>query len=169
MQEGYKDNILYFDIETTDLPVNTARIVTISFIFNGEEKTLYINPTVHIEIGASRVNGIYDKDIKEWKTFNYYAPKIFELLNKCEGYGGYNNRTFDIPILAMEMLRCGYEIPIKPIYDVYEMVQGLFRSLKLKDIYTTLTKKTFEAHKSESDIKATLELYNIIKNDYLNG
>ena len=165
--EQCKDNILYFDIETTDLPVNLARIVTISFIFNGEEKTLYINPTVPISYGASRVNGIYDKDVIDWRPFKYYAPKIFELLNKCDGYGGYNCRTFDIPILAMEMLRCGYEMPIKPVYDVYEMVQGLFRSLKLKDIYTTLTKRTFDAHKSETDIKATLELYNIIKNDYL--
>lgn len=163
-----KNNILYFDVETTDLPVNIARIVTISFIFNGEEKTLYINPKVPISNGASRVNGIYDNDVKDWNTFDVYAPKIMELLKKCDGYAGYNCRTFDVPILAMELLRYGYEMPIKPIYDVYEMVQGLFKSLKLKDIYTTLTKKTFDAHKSEADIKATFELHNIIRNDYFN-
>ncbi len=58
-------------------------------------------------------------------------------------------------------------MPIKPVFDVYEMIQGLFKSLKLKDIYTVLTKKTFQAHQSEADIQATVELYEIIKFHYL--
>ena len=60
------------------------------------------------------------------------------------------------------MLRCGYEIPNHPIIDVYEMAQMLFKSLRLKDIYTTLTGKTFNAHNSDDDIKATKELYDVI-------
>lgn len=162
------NNILWFDIESTDLPTHTARIITISFIFNDNQKTLYINPKVPIEPGASRVNGIYNKDVKDWLTFEEYAPSIMKWLEKAEYYGGYNCRTFDIPLLSVELLRYGYIMPIRPIFDVYEMVQGLFKSLKLKDIYMTLTKKTFAAHRSDADILATEELYTILKNKYLN-
>ena len=160
------DNILYFDIESSDLPIHTARIITISFIYNGEEKTLYINPGVPIKKEASFVNGIYDKDVKDWKPFSYYAPQIIKLLKKCEAYAGYNCRKFDIPLLSIELLRCGYEMPNKPIFDIYEMVQGLFKSLKLKDIYTVLTGEIFNAHKSSEDIRATQKLYYYLRTNF---
>lgn len=162
-----KDNILWFDIESCSLPVQSARIITISFLFNGKEKTLYINPMKPIDPGASKVNGIYDKDVVDWKPFTYYANYIYNLCLNCDGYGGYNNRKFDVVLLAFELLRCGYELPNRPIYDVYESVQSLFKSLKLKDIYRTLSKEELDAHKSINDIKATLYLHEYIKNKLL--
>ena len=160
-------NILWFDIESTDLPVYTAKILTISFLFKEKQITLYINPETPIKIEASRVNGIYDKDVVNWKPFREYAPQIFKLLNECDAYGTYNGRNFDIPLLYIEMLRCGYTMPNKPIIDVYEQVQSLFKSLKLKDIYRTLLNKNFEAHISINDIIATRELYEYILDNYL--
>jgi len=157
------DNILWFDIESSDLPVHTAKIVTISFIFNGKEKTLYINPGKPIAYGASKVNGIWDKDVKDWKPFSFYAKLIFEICEKAEFYGGYNCRNFDIPLLSIELLRCGYEMPIKPVIDVYEQAQSLFKSLKLSDIYRTLTKTELEAHVSINDIKGTILINDIMK------
>jgi DNA polymerase-3 subunit epsilon len=161
------DKKLYFDIESSDLPIHTARIITISFLYGDKQTTLYINPEVPINPNASRVNGIYDRDVKNWKPFNHYAERIYKLLNECDTYVTYNGKSFDIPLLYVELLRCGYEMPKKPHIDVYEMVQSLFKSLKLKDIYTTLTKKTFDAHKSIEDIIATQELYHFIIENYL--
>lgn len=160
-------NILWFDIESTDLPVHTARIVTISFLYKDKQTTLYINPMVPINPMASKVNGIYDKDVIDWKPFSHYAPQIHKLLMDSDAFGTYNGRQFDIPLLYIELLRCGYEMPIKPHYDVYEMVQNHFKSLKLKDIYRTLLKKDFEAHISINDVIATKELYlHLIDNFY---
>lgn len=162
------DNILWFDIESTDLPIHSARIITITFILNGKERTLKINPQVPICYSASKVNGIWDKDVIDWKPFSYYAEEIYNLCCKADAYGGYNNRTFDVPLLTVELLRYGYILPVKPIFDCYEMVQSLFKSLKLKDIYTTITKKTFTAHESKADIEATVDLFYYLKDNYLN-
>lgn len=162
------DNLLYFDIESTGLEIHKEKIITISFIFNDKEKTLYINPNKPIPESASRIHGIKDDDVKDWKPFKEYAGQIYELLNKCDGYVGYNIRKYDVPLLAMELLRCGYDLPNKTIIDVYEVCEGLFRSLKLKDLYLTLSGNILEnAHDSSSDIRATKELYEIVKKKYL--
>lgn len=118
---------------------------------------------VPINPNASRVNKIYDKDVINWHPFSYYAPSIINLLNQAEYYGGYNNRTFDLPLLYIELLRNGYEMPDRPVIDVYESCQSLFKSLRLKDIYRTIFKENFDAHISSQDIKATEKLYKYIQ------
>lgn len=160
------DNILWIDIESTGLELHKERIITISFIFNDKVKTITVNPGKPIT--NSWIHGIYDKDVQNCNTFQYYAPQIFELCNRAECYAGYNLRSYDIVLLKIEMLRCGFEIPNLPIVDVYETAQSLFKSLKLKDLYLTLAGKTFNAHNSADDIYATKELFEIIKNKYLN-
>lgn len=162
------DKTIWFDIESSSLPVHKARIITISFLYQGKEKTLCINPMVPIDPNASRVNGIYDQDVVDWKPFSHYAKYIYELCLQCDAYGGFNNQSFDVPLLAFELLRCGYVLPDKPVIDVYILVQGLFKSLKLKDIYRTLTQKELDAHKSIEDIRATFEIYTTINEKYLN-
>ncbi len=162
-----KDNVLYFDIESTGLELHKVKIITMSFIFNGEKKTVICNPGMPIPLEASKVHGIYDKDVKDAKPFAFYSEAIFKLCNMAETYAGYNIRKYDIVLLKMEMLRCGYEIPDLPIIDVYELANELFRSLKLKDIYLTLSGEKFEAHNSADDILATKKLHEIILDKYL--
>lgn len=159
-----KDNILWFDIEGSDLPVHKARIISISFIFNGSTKTLYINPGVPINPSASFVNGFYDKDVQNFKPFSFYAPTIMQLLERSGSYGGYNNTSYDIPLLYVELLRCGYTMPERPTLDVYQDTQSLYKSLKLKDIYRTIFNEDFKAHQSLDDIIATKRLYEYIQN-----
>lgn len=160
------DNILWFDTETTGLELHKIKIITISFLFNGQQRTIKVNPHQSIPLEASKVHGIYDKDVADALPFSHYAPQIFELCNKAETYAGYNIRKYDIVLLKIEMLRCGFEIPNLPILDIYEMSQGLFRSLKLKDLYLTLSGKVLDAHDSKNDILATQELYEILQKKY---
>lgn len=163
------DNILWFDIESSGLSVYRDRIITISFILNGKTKTFTMDPEVSIPEGASRVHGIYDKDVKGLQTFKDFAPQIMTILEASETYSFYNGRQFDHAMLYIELLRCGYVMPERPIIDVYELVQSLFRSLKLKDIYRVLLGKNFNAHDSLQDTIATRDLYYHIKNNFLNG
>lgn len=163
----YEDNILFFDCETSGLSVYKDKIISISFILNGKTKTFMINPEIPISEAASRVHGIYDRDVTNLKPFSYYAESIMKILKMADFYCFYNGRNFDYPILYIELLRCGYSIPEKPIIDVYEHIQLLFRSLKLKDIYRTLLNKNFKNHDSLEDTKATMELYYYIQNKFL--
>lgn len=163
-----KDNILWFDIESTGLELYAAKIITISFIFNGQERTIIVNPGIDIPEGASRIHGIKNKDVKDLPSLEIYSKAIFDLCCKAEWYAGHNLRSYDMNLLKIEMLRYGYEIPNKPIIDTYEMSQSLFRSLKLVDIYRTLTGKNFKSHQSADDIAATKELYEVMKNKYYN-
>jgi DNA polymerase-3 subunit epsilon len=161
------DNILYFDIESTGLALHKARIVSISFILGEKYKTFLVNPGIPIPYESSRIHGIYDKDVEDCKPLSYYKDDILKILNMCDTYSGYNIKSYDINLLKIEMLRCGIEIPDKPIIDIYELTSSLFRSLKLKDIFLTLTGKTFQAHNSLSDIKATKDLHEIIMERFL--
>lgn len=162
------NNILFFDIESSGLEVAKAKILTISFVKGDWNKTFKFDPGVPIPESASRVNGIWDKDVVGLGKFCDSSLEILEILNSCDYYGGYNLRSFDYPLLKVQMLKCGIDIEDKPIIDVYEIVQSLFKSLKLKDIYRTLLKKEFKAHQSHEDIMATRELYEYIIRNYFN-
>jgi DNA polymerase III subunit epsilon len=161
------DNILYFDIECSSLSLHTAKIISISFILGNRHQTFLIDPEIPIPLESSRVHGIYDKDVVGCKPFRYYAPKILKILECGDTYGGYNLRKFDMVLLTIEMLRCGLSVPEKPIIDIYELTSSLFRSLRLKDIFLTLTGKTFNAHNSLDDIIITRELHQIIMDRFL--
>lgn len=162
------DNKLWIDLESTGLELHTSKIITASFIFNGQEKTIIVNPGISIPESASRIHGIRDKDVLGLPSLEKYADAIFQLCNKAEWYAGHNLRNYDINLLKIEMLRLGYEIPNKPIIDTYEIAQRLFKSLKLSDIYRTLTGKTFNNHNSSADISAAKELYEVMISKYFN-
>lgn len=161
------DNVLYFDIESTGLSLHTARIISISFILGNKHKTFLVNPGIPIPYESSRIHGIYDKDVEDCKPLSYYKDDIIKILNMGDTFSGFNCRRYDIPLLKIEMLRLGYEIPDKPIIDIYELTSSLFRSLKLKDIVLTLTGETYLSHDSLQDIIYTKKLHELIVSKFL--
>ena len=163
-------DFIYFDLETTGLSVWKDRIIELGFIYNENKRVLRFNPEMNISEGATRIHGITNKMVEECPPFEFLAPKIFKLFSMCRGVVGYNIRNFDLPLLQFELLRCNkdYLLPDFEIIDVYEISQSLFKSLKLKDIYMTLSgKKLDRAHSSIDDIQATKELLEIIQNKFL--
>jgi DNA polymerase-3 subunit epsilon len=160
-------NILFFDLETTGLETHKARIVEIAIIYNGNKKTFYINPECNIPESASRIHGIYNEDVKDCQTFKELAPKLIKIIDECECLCGYNIRKYDVPILYTEFLRCGISMPEKPLLDVYELIQDLMKSKKLKDVFRILTGKELEnAHSGLADISATKELLEVIQDRF---
>ena len=68
MNLNLKNPIVFFDLETTGVNINTDRIVEICYLKvypngNEESKTMRINPEMHIPESSSAIHGIYDKDV----------------------------------------------------------------------------------------------------------
>ena len=81
MELNLKKPIIFFDLETTGTNITTDRIVEISMIKimpNGEERerTLRINPEMHIPKEATDVHGISDEDVANCRTFKEIAKDL---------------------------------------------------------------------------------------------
>ena len=78
MKLNLKNPIVFFDLETTGVNINTDRIVEICYLKvhpngNEESKTLRINPEMHIPEESSAIHGIYDADVADCPTFRMVA------------------------------------------------------------------------------------------------
>jgi DNA polymerase-3 subunit epsilon len=151
---------LYIDLETTALEVQKARICQIGVIYLNKEKSILINPTIHIPQEASNIHKIYDEMVLNSPTFADISKPLYKLILDCDFIVGYNCRSFDIPILYIEFLRCGIEMPNKSIIDVYEQVKLFEPTKKLKDVYLRYFNKQLEnSHSALEDIIATKKVY----------
>ena len=164
MKLDLKNPIIFFDLETTGINVASDRIVEISYLkvdLNGNEteKTLRINPEMHIPEKATEIHGITDEDVKDAPTFQKVARS---LVNEFEGadLAGYNSVKFDIPLLAEEFLRAGVDIDLKR--KKFVDVQVIFMKKEprtLKAAYRFFLNRDLEdAHSASVDTRATYEV-----------
>ncbi len=160
--------IIYFDIESTGVETETARIVELACIkYNvdgtQEEKTILVNPGVPIPIEASDVHGITDEIVKDKPFFKQYAQAIRNWFDGCD-LAGFNSDNFDIPLLSAEFERSGLEgINWNPnLLDIMKLYRLLYPNT-LSDVYKRLTGKELEgAHGALVDIVGTKEIADIL-------
>lgn len=160
--------IIYFDIESSGLETETARIVELACIkYNPdgtkEEKTILVNPGVPIPTEASDVHGITDEMVKDKPFFKQYAQAIRNWFKDCD-LAGFNSNNYDVPLLSAEFERAGLEgIDWNPnLFDVLSLYRNLFPNT-LSDVYKRLTGKELEgAHGAVADILATKEIADIL-------
>lgn len=156
--------IVFFDLETTGVNIVKDRIVEISVlkIFpNGkeEQKTIRVNPEMHIPEEASKVHGIYDEDVKDCPTFKGIARELAHYIEGCD-LGGYNSNRFDIPLLAEEFLRV--EVDFDMSKRKFVDVQTIFHKMEQRTLsaaYHFYCGKSLEdAHTAAADTQATYEV-----------
>lgn len=163
-----QSNILYLDLESTSLKTYQARICEIGIIFGDYKKRILINPEVEIPEVCTKIHGITNEMVKAAPTFKQIAPNLLNLIMKADYIGGYNVRNYDYALLHTEFLRCGIEMPEKPIIDVYEIASELLKSKKLKDVFRILTGHELKnAHSAMADIEATKLIHEIIIKKFL--
>ncbi len=178
MQLQLKKPIVFLDLETTGVNVGADRIVEIALLKiypngNKDSKTMRINPTIPIPAEASKVHGIYDKDVQDCPTFNDVARDINAFLGGCD-LGGYNSNKFDIPLLIEEFTRAGihFDLNERKLVDV----QNIFHKMEQRTLAAAYKfycdKDLLNAHSAEADTTATyevllsqLEKYDSLKND----
>lgn len=152
--------IVFFDLETTGINVAKDRIVEISVLKvfpNGkeEQRTIRVNPEMHIPEESSRIHGIYDEDVKDAPTFKVIGKELAKYIEGCD-LGGYNSNRFDIPLLAEEFLRA--EIDFDMSHRKFVDVQTIFHKMEQRTLsaaYRFYCDKSLEdAHTAAADTLA---------------
>lgn len=156
--------LVIFDLETTGVSITQDRIVEISYIRvepngNEESKTLRINPGMHIPEEASKVHGIFDKDVKDCPSFKDVAQTLANTFKGCD-FAGYNSNHFDLPLLAEEMIRANVVFDLSNARFVD--VQTIFHKMEQRTLvaaYKFYCHKDLEgAHAAANDTQATYEV-----------
>lgn len=156
--------IVFFDLETTGTDKNNDRIVEIACvkIYTDGRRVEYeqrFNPGVSIPDGASKVHGIYDKDVIGKPRFEEKADLILKSLSGCD-LGGYNIVSFDIPMIQAEFERCGLNLDMDGvnIVDPFVIFCEMFPRT-LEGAYRYFTKKEISgAHTAIGDVNSTIEV-----------
>lgn len=165
MELNLKNPIIFFDLETTGVNINTDRIVELSYIKvypNGKEevKTIRVNPEMSIPKEASEVHGIYDKDVENCPTFKEISKNLAKDFEGCD-LAGFNSNRFDIPLLAEEFLRAESDIDISK--RKFIDVQVIFHKMEQRTLSAAYKfycdKELQDAHSAEADTRATYEVF----------
>ncbi|MFP4527702.1 MAG: exonuclease domain-containing protein [Candidatus Kapaibacterium sp.] len=167
-----KKPIIFLDLETTGLNVESDRIVEIAMIKhlpNGKEDTIEarVNPGMTIPAEATNVHGISDEDVKDSPHFSKIATSIYTFIQGCD-IVGYNCIAFDIPLLLNELRRCGYDwdyskVSIIDVGNLYKIFEP--RTLE-KAVEFYLQRHHDGAHGAMADTKATTDVFTKMLNQY---
>ena len=166
MSDLIKDRpIVFFDLETTGVNLQTDRIVEISVLKvmpdgTRDVRTRRLNPEMPIPPESSAVHGIYDADVANEPTFRRVSKDLFNFLEGCD-LGGYNILKFDIPMLKREFSRAGLDFTtegrrIVDSFNLYTLMEprnlsGAYRYFCGKDLKN--------AHSAAADTLASFEIF----------
>lgn len=167
-----KKSICVLDLETTGLEISKDQIIEIGISKittdnKFEYKEWRIKPTIPIKEEAFKKHGISEDDLKECPKFKEVAREVLSYIYNCD-LAGFNINRFDLPMLAEELLKNGFEITPEDynVVDVMVIFHHFFRR-NLETAYKYYTGKTLEnAHTAEADTKATFEILNIQMANY---
>ena len=153
-----------FDLETTGVQVAKDRIVEISILkvnpdASRESKTWLVNPGMPIPPETSAIHGITDEKVKDAPTFKEIASKVMDMIAGTD-LGGFNSNRFDVPLLAEELLRAGFDFDLSKFKLVD--AQTIFHKMEPRNLTAAYQfyckKELFNAHSAEADVFATFEV-----------
>lgn len=164
MQLNLIKPIVFFDLETTGIRIATDKIVEISILKvfpngNKESKTWLVNPEIEIPTEATEIHGITNEKVVTEPTFKELAPEINAMIEGCD-LAGFNSNRFDIPLLAEELMRAGFDFTMNDRKAID--VQVIFHKKEQRTLsagYQFYCGKELEgAHGAEADTNATYEI-----------
>ncbi len=160
--EQHRDRFIALDLETTGLSVKTGdRIIEIGAVLfeNGQkakEFNTLVNPMRPIPAAASRVNHIYDHDVRT-------APKTSEALMMLKDFLGdafdgktlvvAHNAPFDFSFLMTAFSYCGHSADMN-FADTLDLSRKFIKGLpdyKLNTVGKHFGIKNKDAHRATSD------------------
>lgn len=157
--------IIFFDLETTGTNTVNDRIVEISMIKvfpdgSEKERTMRINPGMHIPEESTAVHGITDEDVKDKPLFRQIALALADSFSGCD-IAGFNSNRFDIPMLKQEFDRANITFDLKDVRFID--VQTIFHKREPRNLVAAYRfycgKDLTDAHSANADTRATLEVF----------
>lgn len=165
MRTYFKRPVAVIDLETTELEIEIAKIVSIGIVIldcDGSVKyknELLVNPCVEIPKHTIDVHGITNDMVNNSPPFSALAGTIAELLNNCD-FAGYNIEKFDLPILKREFALVGISDFGKDsnVIDVRNIfIKNMHKDLSSAVLHY-LDRPHQDAHQALSDASATAEV-----------
>lgn len=161
-----------FDLETTGVNKDKDHIIQFAAA-KADPETLavtdtymtYVRPDGAFEIGLGAYfkHGITPDFLKDKPTFAEVAPKILAFMDGCD-IVGYNHKQFDIPMLKIELKRCGMDFDFMrtDVYDVF-LEERRRRGATLGDVFRQyygkdMSEAGYDAHNALSDVCATFDV-----------
>lgn len=153
-----------FDLEATGVNPLEDRVVDVCVLRKNPDGTedvfsSLVNPGVPIPAEASAIHKITDDMVKDQPRMIDLAPKLLEIFAGAD-VGGFNAAKYDIPLLAAELKRCGFDWPNAGTKVVDSFV--IFARKERRDLtaaYKFYCKKDLTgAHRAEADVRATAEI-----------
>jgi DNA polymerase-3 subunit epsilon len=164
--------LVFFDLETTGVNTTNDRIIEIYLIKlfpdgKEEQRRFLINPGIPIPEQASKIHGIYDKDVEGKPRFADIAKELSSYLDQCD-FAGFNSNRFDFPMLVEEFLR--YDIDFDIENRRFIDVQRIFHVMEPRNLAAAFKfyceKELINAHSAEADTVATFEILKAQLNKY---
>ena len=156
--------VMFFDLETTGTNILHDRIVEMSMIKvypdgHEEERTIRINPGMHIPEEASSIHHIFDEDVADKPAFKQVATQLAKSFEGCD-IAGFNSNKFDIPMLAEEFARAGVDFDFsRPRFIDVQTIFHKKEQRTLTAAYRFYCDKELEgAHSANADTRATYEV-----------
>jgi DNA polymerase-3 subunit epsilon len=154
-----------FDLETTGTQITKDRIVQIAIVRikpDGKEDHFnrLVNPEMIIPDEIVAIHGISNDRVKNEPTIKEIAQEIADFIGDAD-LAGYNSNKFDIPMLAEELLRCGFDMDLSNRHFID--VQNIFHKMEQRTLaaaYQFYCNQTMEnAHDALYDTQVTWEVF----------
>ena len=155
------------DIEGNGAGYRQESIIDIAiFRFDGhqimDQFFSLVNPQAEITPYVQKLTGISMKMVRTAPKFHELARRILEITEGTTLVG--HNIDFDYRMLRQEFKRLGYTFQI-PTLDTIPLAQSLIpnaESYSLEKLVKSLGIPLANAHRAESDARATLELFKVL-------
>jgi DNA polymerase III subunit epsilon len=162
------NNVVWFDLETTGVNTSSDRIIEIAMIktdSDGNEIGSFqslVNPGPGIVSSPEAIDkhGITPEMLEDQDSFDYIAKEVLEFIGDSD-LGGYNALYFDVPMLVEEFMRSGiaFQHRQRAIIDPF-LIYSKYERRDLSTAYKKYTGKDLEgAHRADTDIRATMEIF----------
>jgi len=154
-----------FDLETTGTQLTKDRIVQIAIVrvnIDGTEEHFnrLVNPEMIIPNEIVAIHGISNDRVQNEPTIKDLAQEIADFIGDAD-LAGYNSNKFDIPMLAEEMLRAGFDMNLSNRHFID--VQNIFHKMEQRTLaaaYQFYCNQTMDnAHDALYDTQVTWEVF----------
>ena len=159
--------IVFLDTETTGLlnrpPVGIVDIGVLVIQPNGKASVLdvLVDPELPIPVEASKIHGIYAKDVAGAETFASFIS-FFKDHFESSIISGFNSRQYDIPVLLQNMARYGepgeapaIQLDVRDLWTREEQQ----KKGKLTEVATVLGVEKGTAHRALGDVLTTATIF----------